>query len=139
MASKEGFFEIAEKHLDSGFRDLGAWKNLPPKKVSGWLEAAVRFHSSQIDVANKVVAIDSDGLDSELKFHCAPGEAVNGPGGYFGRGLDELADCFCGGFGVEGDFTLKWTNHEAYKDRFPDYFASIVDVFHSRNRKLILS
>ncbi|MFE2423422.1 barstar family protein [Streptomyces hokutonensis] len=27
------------------------------------------------------------------------GEAVNGPGGYFGKNLDAFADCLSGGFG----------------------------------------
>ncbi|MDW3196915.1 MAG: barstar family protein [Cytophagales bacterium] len=124
--------------MESGIRELSTWKSLPPKKVPGWLEAAVRFHSSQMDVPNKVVTIDCDGLDSELKFHCALGEAVNGPGGYFGRGLDGLSDCFCGGFGVIGKFTLNWLNHEVYKNRFPEYFDSIVEVFKSRNMTLNL-
>ena len=31
------------------------------------------------------------------------GEAVNGPGGYFGRNLDAFADCLRGGFGTPDD------------------------------------
>ncbi|WP_436502073.1 barstar family protein [Actinokineospora sp. HUAS TT18] len=27
------------------------------------------------------------------------GQAINGPGGYFGRNLDALSDCLCGRFG----------------------------------------
>ncbi|MFI6055250.1 barstar family protein [Streptomyces violascens] len=41
------------------------------------------------------------------------GEAVNGPGGYFGRNLDALNDCLRGGFGTpeDGDFTVEWHDH----------------------------
>ncbi|MFF3780890.1 barstar family protein [Streptomyces sp. NPDC001933] len=41
------------------------------------------------------------------------GEAVNGPGGYFGRNLDALADCLGGGMGTpdDGDFVFEWRDH----------------------------
>ncbi|MBT2390499.1 barstar family protein [Streptomyces sp. ISL-1] len=52
------------------------------------------------------------GLDS---FWRVIGEAVNGPGGYFGRNLDSFADCLSGGFGTpdDGDFAFEWRDHEA--------------------------
>ncbi|MFJ8859179.1 barstar family protein [Streptomyces sp. NPDC102451] len=50
------------------------------------------------------------GLDS---FWDAIGEAVNGPGGYFGRNLDAFADCLGGGFGTpeDGAFVIEWHDH----------------------------
>ncbi|MFC3997625.1 barstar family protein [Nocardiopsis sediminis] len=43
------------------------------------------------------------------------GEAVNGPGGYFGTNLDAFADCLSGGFGTpdDADFVIEWRDHEA--------------------------
>ncbi|MEV7480753.1 barstar family protein [Streptomyces halstedii] len=43
------------------------------------------------------------------------GEAVNGPGGYFGRNLDAFADCLGGGFGTpaDGSYVIEWRDHEA--------------------------
>ncbi|MGW5416920.1 barstar family protein [Actinomadura geliboluensis] len=41
-------------------------------------------------------------------FYCAIGEAINGPGGYFGWNLDALDDCLCGGFGAQAPFRLVW-------------------------------
>ncbi|MFJ2113078.1 MULTISPECIES: barstar family protein [unclassified Streptomyces] len=51
------------------------------------------------------------GLDS---FWAVIGAAVNGPGGYFGRNLDALADCLRGGFGTpdDGDFVIEWRDHD---------------------------
>ncbi|MFK4225526.1 barstar family protein [Streptomyces sp. NPDC019890] len=51
------------------------------------------------------------GLDS---FWRVIGEAVNGPGGYFGRNLDSFADCLSGGMGTpdDGDFAIEWRDHE---------------------------
>ncbi|OAR26581.1 barnase inhibitor [Streptomyces sp. ERV7] len=41
------------------------------------------------------------------------GEAVNGPGGYFGKNLDAFNDCLRGGFGTpeDGDFHFEWHDH----------------------------
>ncbi|WP_328906618.1 barstar family protein [Streptomyces sp. NBC_00234] len=41
------------------------------------------------------------------------GEAVNGPGGYFGRNLDAFADCLSGGMGTpdDEDFVIEWRDH----------------------------
>ncbi|WP_052414284.1 barstar family protein [Streptomyces decoyicus] len=39
------------------------------------------------------------------------GEALAGPGGYFGWGWDAFRDCLCGGFGLTAPFTLVW--HDA--------------------------
>ncbi|MEU8710139.1 barstar family protein [Streptomyces sp. NPDC048565] len=50
------------------------------------------------------------GLDS---FWDVIGEAVNGPGGYFGRNLDAFADCLSGGLGTPQDesFVIEWHDH----------------------------
>jgi hypothetical protein len=44
-------------------------------------------------------------------FSCAVGEAVNGPGGYFGWNLDAFDDCLRGHWGARAPFTLVW--HDA--------------------------
>ncbi|WP_369394236.1 barstar family protein [Streptomyces sp. CG1] len=46
------------------------------------------------------------------------GEAVNGPGGYFGRNLDAFADCLSGGFGTpdDGDFVVEWRDHQTSRE-----------------------
>ncbi|GIG89574.1 barstar family protein [Plantactinospora endophytica] len=44
-------------------------------------------------------------------FYCAVGEAVNGPGGYFGWNLDALVDCLRGRWGAATPFRLVW--HDA--------------------------
>lgn len=36
------------------------------------------------------------------------GEAINGPGGYFGLSLHAFDDCLFGGFGLTGPCTLRW-------------------------------
>ncbi|MFF8965624.1 barstar family protein [Streptomyces globisporus] len=42
------------------------------------------------------------------------GEAINGPGGYFGQNLDAFADCLSGGFGApdDDDYVIEWRDHQ---------------------------
>lgn len=44
-------------------------------------------------------------------FYAALGEAINGPGGYFGWHLDAVDDCCGGGFGATTPFRIVW--HDA--------------------------
>ncbi len=44
-------------------------------------------------------------------FFCALGEAINGPGGYFGWNLSAVEDCLRGRFGAASPFHLVW--HDA--------------------------
>jgi hypothetical protein len=53
-----------------------------------------------------VFRLDCDGIRDLEGLLCALGELINGPGGYFGRGLTTLQDCIHGGFGVTLPFTL---------------------------------
>ncbi|WP_433153468.1 barstar family protein [Actinomadura nitritigenes] len=41
-------------------------------------------------------------------FYCALGEAINGPGGYFGWNLDAFDDCLSGKWGAATPFRLVW-------------------------------
>ncbi|MEU0544614.1 barstar family protein [Nocardia sp. NPDC005978] len=77
-------------------------------------------------------------------FYCALGEAINGPGGYFGWNLDALADCLCGGFGATWPFTLRWTRFEvadAHRamagDSGPDWVAVVLDLFQEQGIRVI--
>ncbi len=46
-------------------------------------------------------------------FYRIIGEAINGPGGYFGAGLDSFNDCLAGGFGTPDDgFILRWQHSD---------------------------
>ncbi|MFK4100894.1 barstar family protein [Streptomyces sp. NPDC019531] len=45
-------------------------------------------------------------------FFCALGEAVNGPGGYFGWGLNALNDCLRGRWGAAPPLSLVWHDSE---------------------------
>ncbi|MFB7559669.1 barstar family protein [Streptomyces brevispora] len=57
--------------------------------------------------------IDGSQVTGLERFWNVVGEAVNGPGGYFGRNPDSFADCLRGGMGTpdDGDFVIEWRDH----------------------------
>lgn len=60
-----------------------------------------------------IYVIDGSEVTGLERFWDVIGEAVNGPGGYFGRGLDSFADCLGGGMGTPDDdaFVIEWRDH----------------------------
>jgi hypothetical protein len=73
--------------------ELGTKNRLPPDRPPGLV----------FDLLGR-------GVDDLPGFFCALGEAINGPGGYFGRSLRSLRDCSVGGFGATTPFALRWHN-----------------------------
>ncbi|MFG1681478.1 barstar family protein [Nonomuraea sp. NPDC049269] len=62
-------------------------------------------------------------------FYCAIGEAINGPGGYFGGNLDALHDCLHGGWGAASPFRLVWHHSDvARRHLVPGYDRSSHDL-----------
>lgn len=82
-----------------------------------WLRTAqdhaIRRCSAPHAVAGRTYHLDGRHITDELGFYCALGEAVHGPGGYFGQDADTLIDCLCGNRGTLPDPppTLVW--HDA--------------------------
>ncbi|MET8423897.1 barstar family protein [Nocardia sp. NPDC004860] len=60
--------------------------------------------------------LDGQAVTDIDSFYCALGEAINGPGGYFGWNLDALVDCLRGGWGATSPFTLKWLHSDEAQD-----------------------
>lgn len=91
---------------------LGEWRKLDEAGRKAWLARACdrAFDSGQARVrtSRSEVTIDGNDFDDLTGFFCAMGEAVNGPGGYFGRNLFGFDDCMFGGFGLEPPFTITW-------------------------------
>ncbi|MFI9175372.1 barstar family protein [Streptomyces lincolnensis] len=78
-----------------------------------WLDTARENHphGSPDRPAGTTYHLDGRHITDRPGLFCALGEAVNGPGGYFGWGLDALADCLCGRWGATPPLTLVW--HDA--------------------------
>ncbi|WP_439651333.1 barstar family protein [Microbulbifer guangxiensis] len=76
------------------------------------------FHDtchSCIPKQGRIVEIPGELIRSALDFYCSIGEAVNGPGGYFGSEFHSFDDCLFGGFGLEAPYEIVWRNSEISK------------------------
>ncbi|MFF3446992.1 barstar family protein [Streptomyces sp. NPDC002667] len=89
----------------------GAWAELETRQRGAWLDL-VRERGCRIRHQDRPaeVAYELDGrhITDEPGLYLALGEAVNGPGGYFGGCLDALVDCLRGTFGYTSPATLLW-------------------------------
>ncbi|MFD0068387.1 barstar family protein [Streptomyces sp. NPDC056690] len=84
----------------------------------------------------------------EDSFYCAIGEAINGPGGYFGWNLDALDDCLRGGWGATAPFTLHWGFSAQAKARLPErvptgdrevaLFNLLLEIFEEQGVSVVL-
>jgi hypothetical protein len=110
--------------------ELGLWRQLTEAGRRRWLvQARDRFfaQASREQAAGqrkeneppsgRVFTIDGADIVDYSSFLCAIGEAVNGPGGYFG--LSEMAfdDCLFGGFGLEAPCKIIWKNSALSRHR----------------------
>ncbi|MFI1015974.1 barstar family protein [Streptomyces sp. NPDC020965] len=94
----------------------GLWHGLDAEGRRAWLSVALwsrryqRRDRPQDAAPGQVFRLDGRQVVDADSFYCALGEAVNGPGGYFGWNLAAVDDCLRGGFGARAPFTLEWHN-----------------------------
>ncbi|MGW0823377.1 barstar family protein [Streptomyces sp. NPDC002845] len=90
------------------------WAACGPDGRDFWLGTALANHEyGQPDApAGATYHLDGRHITDEPGFFCAIGEAVNGPGGYFGRNYPALDDCLSGRWGAAWPFTLVWHDAE---------------------------
>tara|TARA_R110002096_G_scaffold44524_1_gene119676 strand:+ start:46523 stop:47314 length:792 start_codon:yes stop_codon:yes gene_type:complete len=92
------------------------WRDMPFQEKLGWLHlvrgAIGRKHD---DVQSSKFVLEGSRITDVPSLYLALGEAMNGPRGYYGSGLDALSDCLCGGFGPVPPYTLIFKNSEEAK------------------------
>ncbi|MFJ3835086.1 barstar family protein [Streptomyces sp. NPDC090054] len=100
-------------------RARGAWVGLGTRQRDTWLDLVRErgCRPAHHDRSGGAYELDGRHVTDVPGLYLALGEAVNGPGGYFGGCLDAVADCLRGGFGhAAGPSTLLWrgsaTAHE---------------------------
>ncbi len=116
------------------------WAEYGPEDRGEWLTIVRRNNSRRArrldQPPGRVYHLDGTHVTDEAAFYLALGEAINGPGGYFGWNLDALDDCLRGRFGARTPFTLIWNDSHvarrsltrALADAQP-YFAIIQTIF----------
>ncbi|MFF3737541.1 barstar family protein [Streptomyces sp. NPDC002566] len=103
----------------------GMWHDLALADRGAWLSVALfssdyRRAGRPDAPAGHEYVLDGRHVVDIGSFYCAIGEAVNGPGGYFGWNLDALDDCLRGGWGATAPFTLRWESMAASRARLAE-------------------
>jgi RNAse (barnase) inhibitor barstar len=107
------------------------WASGPPRKRGEWRHLSPDWHASWLHVVQTAwfqagrmatrygpgnsYVMDGSGIASVASLYCELGEAINGPGGYFGSGPDALVDCLRAAV-CAGSFELVWRNFDMSKD-----------------------
>lgn len=131
----------------------GVWHQLAPERRRAWLSVALWSHEYRRQgkpdaSAGQVFTLDGQHIVDEDSFYCAIGEAINGPGGYFGWNLAALDDCLFGGWGASSPFALHWgssaeararlVERVAIGDREVALFDLLMEIFEARGVSVFL-
>jgi RNAse (barnase) inhibitor barstar len=116
--------------------EKGEWRRWPTSCQSSWLHVVQNsWFASHRRAArygdDDVVSLDGSEISTKASFFCALGEAVNGPGGYFGSNLDALADCMSSSYGERPLARIIWRNFQASQDLLSHAFLdSVMELMH---------
>ncbi|AJC53338.1 hypothetical protein GZL_00734 [Streptomyces sp. 769] len=110
LAGAEGVWDLIRT---GRLNRKGMWHPLEPEHRHAWLSVALWSWAYQRrgkpdEPAGRTFTLDGRQIVDEDSFYCALGEAINGPGGYFGWNLSALDDCLRGGWGAAPPFTVDW-------------------------------
>ncbi|MET7942605.1 barstar family protein [Streptomyces sp. NPDC005302] len=129
----------------------GAWTGLDTRQRGAWLDL-VRERGCRLKpqdrAAGHAYELDGRHITDQAGLYLALGEAVNGPGGYFGGNLDALHDCLGGTFGYTAPATLLWRNPDVAREHLSrvltsegetyDLVETFVEVLADRGMRVIL-
>lgn len=131
--------EIIWRRWASGIAlEKDEWLRWPVSHQGAWLHVVQNhwFTSNRRAARyglDDVVYLDGVHISTKAGFFCALGEAINGPGGYFGSNLDALADCISSSFGEGPPMKIVWRNFQAsqeFLDRsFLDSVVGVMNEF----------
>lgn len=136
--AETGTKKIWNIRLNEEISEFNIWTKLKDNERQAWLEVALNFQKGLEDKKGLNIQLNGNLVSDEDSFFCALGEAVNGPGGYFGRNLMSLDDCFTGGFGIELPLTIEWKNHLFSKNHLGKSFNNIIKILEINNAEVIL-
>lgn len=131
FGGSKGVTKAWKNYFSTGIKEYNLWKNLKPSERQGWLELAISCQNIDFENLKTIIEINGSDIKCYDDFYCALGEALNGPGGYFGRNLDALADCISSSeFGTKKLQKIVWKNSKKCKWKLKKSFKSILDIFY---------
>ncbi|MEU4174540.1 barstar family protein [Streptomyces sp. NPDC026589] len=138
--------EIWRRWAESRPVEHGEWARHPSDRHESWLHVVQTawFDSGRNATryeTDGTAVVDSTGITTRAGFYCALGEAVNGPGGYFGSNRDAIIDCLRT---MRRDgaapFRLVWQNIAASREALgSDFTESVLALFERAGVKTELS
>lgn len=122
----------------------GEWRTYPPSAHPSWLHVVQQAwfgagrRAKRYSSASRYV-LDGEEMASMAGFYCALGEAVNGPGGYFGSNPDALEDCLTAGEVEDPLFQLLWRNYSAAEQKIDkDELRCVLSVLQDAGIDVVL-
>ncbi|MEV6033394.1 barstar family protein [Nonomuraea sp. NPDC052116] len=119
-----GAREIFQMWYDGGPAEPNLWARYDRLLRREWLGVAAGHRPQGLPdkPADTTYHLDGRLVTDIDAFYCTIGEAINGPGGYFGSNLDGLHDCLFGGWGAARPFRLVWHHSDvARRHLVPGY------------------
>ncbi|MEV7471865.1 barstar family protein [Streptomyces kronopolitis] len=108
----------------------GEWATYPVEFHESWLHvvqtAWFTARRSTIRYGTDAIAhIDGSKTGTRSSFFCALGEAMNGPGGYFGSNLDALIDCLSSTRRAGQELRVAWDNFSSSREKLGEDFVNL--------------
>jgi RNAse (barnase) inhibitor barstar len=120
------------------------WVGMSEARRSSWLRIAqsvwgVNGYDDQVSVDAQPASMDGRLVEDETSFYLALGEAMVGPGGYVGSGLDALDDCLAALTASSRSIELEW-NHfsESQAMLGHEFLADVVAVAEQRGVSIVV-
>lgn len=136
-ASKEAL-EIWESWRQALPASINLWSGFSVEQREGWLEVVRKhFNITSKDERNGTYILDATYVTDSTSFFCAIGEAINGPGAYFGLDFMTLRDCLCGGFGAVPPFTIHVQNTNDFWAGDNDFLEQVIKILSDRHVNLV--
>jgi RNAse (barnase) inhibitor barstar len=124
-------------------RQRDEWRALPAHKHESWLHVTQMAWFSSGRSATRYsrehsYIIHGGELPNIHSFYCALGEAMNGPGGYFGSSLDGLDDCLTQSATSAGPFSLFWRHfNQSVESLQQDVVDDLLALFRDHGVRVI--
>lgn len=139
MTSEE--LDIWEKWRASNPIQINEWAVFDEDHRRAWLKVVSTYHVERRDdeeSVQKLFFLDGTYVTDYCSFFCALGEAIRGPGGYYGFDFNSFIDCLHGGYGARAPFTLIWKNVQVAQKSL-DLQAWVKEIGYKRRRDFELN
>ncbi|MFI7454942.1 barstar family protein [Nonomuraea sp. NPDC049714] len=118
------------------------WASEDDLRRDEWVQWPLSYHETWLHVVQnswfaslrraaryeygETVYLDGSKIATKPGFYCALGEAMNGPGGYFGSNLDAVAECISSGLEEAPPAQIVWRNFQFSRTSLGNGFVDAI-------------